>query len=119
MTEDQLEQEAQSWLIEVGYTHLHGPDIATDGTSPERDSYRQVLLPRRLRDVIARLNPHLPPAAQEDAFQQVRDLPVIDFLQARTAVVFPHELRTQHHDAPRSAASSSMLATVQDSSVSG
>ena len=74
MTEDQLEQEALSWLIEVGYTHLHGPDIAPDGTSPERDTYRQVFLPRRLRDAIARLNPHLPPAAQEDAFQQVQDL---------------------------------------------
>lgn len=36
MTEDQLEQEALSWLIEVGYTHMSGYDIALDGPAPER-----------------------------------------------------------------------------------
>ncbi|WP_375575425.1 type I restriction endonuclease subunit R [Paracidovorax oryzae] len=74
MTEDQLEQEALSWLVEVGYTHLSGYDIAPDGAAPERDNFRQVLLPRRLRDAIARLNPHIPLAAREDAFKQVQDL---------------------------------------------
>ncbi|MDE2401904.1 MAG: type I restriction endonuclease subunit R [Burkholderiales bacterium] len=74
MTEDQLEQEALSWLVEVGYTHLSGYDIAPDGPSPERDNFRQVLLPQRLRDAIARLNPHIPLAAREDAFKQVQDL---------------------------------------------
>ena len=74
MTEDQLEQEALSWLVEAGYTHLYGPDIAPDGDAPERDTYRQVLLPQRLRDAIARLNPHIPLAAREDAFKQVQDL---------------------------------------------
>ena len=28
MTEDQFEQEALSWLQDVGYDHLYGPDIA-------------------------------------------------------------------------------------------
>ncbi|AVS65415.1 DEAD/DEAH box helicase [Paracidovorax avenae] len=74
MTEDQLEQDALSWLVEVGYTHLSGYDIAPDGPAPERDSFRQVLLPQRLRDAIARLNPHIPLAAREDAFKQVQDL---------------------------------------------
>ncbi|WP_295522370.1 type I restriction endonuclease subunit R [uncultured Pseudacidovorax sp.] len=74
MTEDQLEQEALSWLVEVGYTHLSGHDIAPDGPAPARDNFRQVLLAQRLRDAIARLNPHLPVAAREDAFRQVQDL---------------------------------------------
>lgn len=74
MTEDQLEQEALSWLIEVGYTHLSGYDIAPDGPAPERDHFRQVLLPQRMRDAIARLNPHIPLAAREDAFKQIQDL---------------------------------------------
>ncbi len=74
MTEDQLEQEALGWLVDVGYTHLSGHDIAPDGPAPERDSFRQVLLPQRLRDAIARLNPHIPQAAREDAFKQVHDL---------------------------------------------
>lgn len=74
MTEVQLEQDALSWLIEVGYTHLSGYDIAPDGPAPARDNFRQVLLPQRLRDAIARLNPHIPLAAREDAFKQVQDL---------------------------------------------
>ena len=40
MTEDQLEQETLGWLQDVGYTHLYGPDIAFDGSSPERANYR-------------------------------------------------------------------------------
>ena len=40
MTEDQLEQEILGWLQDVGYTHLYGPDIAFDGSSPERANYR-------------------------------------------------------------------------------
>ncbi|RYE02415.1 MAG: type I restriction endonuclease subunit R [Sphingobacteriales bacterium] len=74
MTEDQLEQEALSWLVEVGYTHVSGYHMAPDGSAPERDNFRQVLLPQRLRDAIAHLNPHIPLAAREDAFKQVQDL---------------------------------------------
>src|SRR4051812_44433674 len=42
MTEDQLEQEALGWLGEVGYSHLHRPDIGFDGTAPERSDYWEV-----------------------------------------------------------------------------
>jgi type I restriction enzyme, R subunit len=74
MTEDQLEQEALAWLADVGYTHVYGPDIGPDGTAPERDNYRQVLLLQRLRGAIDRLNPAVPQAARDDALAQVIDL---------------------------------------------
>lgn len=74
MTEDQLEQETLSWLAEVGYTAVYGPDIAPDGDAPERGSYTQVVLAERLRRVIQRLNPQVPLAAREDALQQVLNL---------------------------------------------
>lgn len=74
MTEDQLEQEALGWLADVGYGHVYGPDIAPDGGSPERASYRRVLLIDRLRQAVARLNPTIPQAAREDAIKQVIDL---------------------------------------------
>jgi len=76
MTEDQLEQEALDWLKELGYTVLHGVDIAPDSDSPERKDYRQVLLLDRLRSAIARLNPSIPLVAQEDALKQIQDLGV-------------------------------------------
>ena len=58
MTEDKLEQESLGWLVDLGYTHRYGPDIAHDGPNPERSSYREVLLAARLRarvDVGARV----------------------------------------------------------------
>jgi type I restriction enzyme R subunit len=74
MTEDQLEQETLSWLAEVGYTAIYGPDIAPDGDAPERGSYTEVVLAERLRRAIQRLNPQVPSTAREDALQQVLNL---------------------------------------------
>ena len=82
MTEDQLEQETLSWLIDVGYTHVYGPDIAHDGDRPERENYLQVILSIRLREAILRLNPTIPSAAREDALKQVLDLGIPVLLTA-------------------------------------
>jgi len=82
MTEDQLEQEALSWLQEVGYTHLYGPDIAHDGPSPARVNYQQVQLVFRLREAIHKLNPHIPTSVKEDALRQVVDLGIPALLSA-------------------------------------
>lgn len=78
MTEDQLEQETLSWLVETGYQYQSGLDIAPDGPAPERTDYRQVLLLDRLRSAIAKLNPTIPAAAREDAIRQIQhlDIPV-------------------------------------------
>jgi type I restriction enzyme R subunit len=74
MTEDQLEQETLGWLGDVGWQHRFGPELAPDGSTPERASYREVLLTGRLREAIARLNPLVPAAARDDALKQVQDL---------------------------------------------
>jgi type I restriction enzyme R subunit len=74
MTEDQLEQEALTWLADVGYSHVYGPDVAVDGVTPERSNYTQVVLVDRLRNAINRLNPLIPLVAREDALQQVLNL---------------------------------------------
>jgi type I restriction enzyme R subunit len=74
MTEDQLEQETLVWLIEAGYSHVYGPNIALDGDAPERSTYTQVVLVERLRGAISQLNPLLPHDAREDALQQVLNL---------------------------------------------
>jgi type I restriction enzyme R subunit len=74
MTEDQLEQETISWLADVGYTSVYGPDISVDGNTPERSNYVQVVLVERLRDAINRLNTLVPLVAREDALQQVLNL---------------------------------------------
>jgi len=70
-TESVVEDAALAWLRELGYTLRHGPDIAPGELAAERDDYTQVVLPRRLRDALARLNPTLPADALEDAYRQV------------------------------------------------
>ena len=85
MSEDQLEQETLGWLAELGYAVHFGPDIAHDGATPERSSYRQAVLPFRLREAIRRLNPDIPTAARDDALHRVLDLGVPAQLSANRA----------------------------------
>src|SRR5690625_487415 len=74
LSEVHLEQAALDWLRELGWSVAHGPDISPpDGQTPgtERDTYRQVVLKGRLREAIRRLNPDIPPGAQDDALRLV------------------------------------------------
>ena len=82
MTEDQLEQETLGWLADVGYSHLYGPDLAPDGSSPERANYQQVVLVDRLGAAVDRLNPSISAAARADAVKQVLDLGIPALLSA-------------------------------------
>lgn len=74
MTEDQLEQETLGWLADVGYTSVYGPEIAVDGSAPERSNYVEVVLVERLRAAITRLNPAVPLVARDDALRQILSL---------------------------------------------
>jgi len=74
MTEDQLEQEALGWLASVGYTPLNARDLDHLDLRLKRGSTREVLLAVSLRAAIARLNPHMPSSAHEDAYKQVLDM---------------------------------------------
>src|ERR1035438_7908989 len=65
--ENDVEQELLGWFEDLGYEVVFGPDLAPDGTNPERKSYKHVLLEGRLKDALHRLNPGMPPAAIADA----------------------------------------------------
>ena len=71
LTEADVEQAALDWLRAIGWQVAHGPDIAPDARGAERDDYGQVVLERRLRDALARLNPSLPPSALDDAVRKL------------------------------------------------
>ena len=49
----------------------HGPEIAPGEPAAERADFGQVVLERRLRDALARLNPRLPREARDDAFRKL------------------------------------------------
>ncbi|MCE2659708.1 MAG: type I restriction endonuclease subunit R [Rubrivivax sp.] len=72
--EDHVEQACLAWLANLGWEVGHSadvspPDAKTPGT--ERDTYREVVLKHRLSDAIARLNPHIPAGAQDEACRMV------------------------------------------------
>ena len=71
MTEDDLEQMSLEWFQEIGYTFIHGPLLAPDGETPERDDFRQVVLTGRLRSALTKLNPGVPAATIESAVLQL------------------------------------------------
>ena len=69
--ESEIEKTTLDWLSDLGYSVLHGPDIAPETPGAERSRYEDVVLTQRLRDAVARLNPNIPAESQEEAVQRV------------------------------------------------
>ena len=80
ITEDHLENYVINELVEQGYQYVYGPDIAVDGSSPERASYQEVILVERLRNAVKKLNPKVPAEAQEIAVRDIVRLIGTDLL---------------------------------------
>jgi type I restriction enzyme R subunit len=72
-TESVVEEAALDWLEGLGYAVLHGPEIAAGEPAAERNdpNYRDVVLERRLRQALGRLNRDLPVDALEDAYRKL------------------------------------------------
>ncbi|HRB16176.1 MAG TPA: type I restriction endonuclease subunit R [Nitrospira sp.] len=87
-TESVVEDAALGWLEALGYQVLHGPDIATGEPAAERSdlNYRDVVLERRLRQALARLNPDLPFEVIEDAFRKLTRSEAPCFIERNRAV---------------------------------
>ena len=89
INENEVEDAALEWLAELGYAVAHGPDIGPEGLASERGSYGEVLLTRRLREALSRLNPHLPAETLEDVLRKVR--------QAETPSLIEENRRLHHY----------------------
>lgn len=76
-TESVVEEAALEWLEAKDWTILHGPEIAVGMPSAEREDtdFRDVVLERRLRQSLQRLNPALSSDAIEAA---LRKLTIVD-----------------------------------------
>lgn len=71
ITESEVEEVSLDILEELGYSVIHGPDIAPDSNNPERESYQDVVLIDRLQDAIDKLNPSIPKQAKEEAIKKL------------------------------------------------
>ncbi|HQL08146.1 MAG TPA: type I restriction endonuclease subunit R [Lentisphaeria bacterium] len=95
MTEDLLETTALSWFAELGYRTLHGPDLAPDGCSPERDDYRQTILVGRLRQALERINTGVSAEGIDEAMRRILNPPSPDLMTNNRAL---HRLLTDGVD---------------------
>lgn len=68
INEDSYELQFMDWLAANGWQLARGPEIAHDGSMPERSSHKDVILTERLEDALSRINPGLP----KDAVRKVR-----------------------------------------------
>ncbi len=86
--ESVVEDAALAWLEALGYTVLHGPDIAVGEPRAERSdpNYRDILLERRLRQALVRLNPDLPPEAVEDAYRKLTRMDAPSLIERNRAL---------------------------------
>ncbi len=69
--ESTVEDATLAWFSELGYAVMHGPELAPGEPATERNSFSDVILVGRLRAASARLNPHIPEGAREDALRKV------------------------------------------------
>ncbi len=84
--EDTVENAAIDWLQTLGYSYVHGGDIAPGESDAERSSYDEVILSGRLRAALARLNPDLPAEALEDAFRRLTRIDAPSLIERNRAV---------------------------------
>ncbi len=59
ITESKLEEFVITLFERQGYQYLYGPDISPNGNHPERASFTDVILIKRLEKVMTRINPNV------------------------------------------------------------
>ena len=81
LTEEEVERIAMRWFSDIGYEIASGPDISPGGSNPERDDFRDVILERRLKRALERINPHVPEEAIEEAMRKLMHLDAPDLIR--------------------------------------
>ncbi|MBB4302130.1 type I restriction enzyme R subunit [Rhodobium orientis] len=70
-SEDTVEQAGIETLKTLGWLYLHGSVIAPDGASPQRPSYSEAVLLKRLEAWVEQINPDVPDEVRAEAIRRV------------------------------------------------
>lgn len=71
LCESAVEEMVIEELQNLGYIYIAGVDLAPDALNPERKSYGDVLLMRRLQGALSKLNPTIPADAIQGAIRKL------------------------------------------------
>lgn len=86
LDEAAYERQVLEWLTGIGWAHLFGPEIAHDGSMPERNSFKDVLLVGRLEQALSIINPGTPKDVIKRISQQLASPGETDLLKANTQI---------------------------------
>ena len=95
LSEAAVEQALLDQLRALDYSIEREEDIGPDGHRPERESHDEVVLKKRFEDAVARLNPHLPLEAHQDAIRRVMQSELPSLLEENRRL---HKLMTEGVD---------------------
>lgn len=70
-SEDIVEHAGIEILKDLGWTHFHGTSIAPDGPAPQRQSFSESILLKRLETALGTLNPGVPEPARNEAIRRL------------------------------------------------
>jgi len=80
ITENIIEQSAIEILQSQEWEYINGKEISPEGLYCERESFEQIILTKRLREALAKINPSLPADALDAAIQKVLRISLPDLL---------------------------------------
>lgn len=95
LSEAEIETILLNQLHTLGYHIECEENIGPDGHRPERESHDSVILPKRLENAVARLNPSIPIEAQQEAIRKITQFELPSLLEENRRI---HKLITEGID---------------------
>lgn len=94
------EQPVIDWLKELGYDYEFGPDLAPGGSFMERDSFREVILDKRLKRSIRRINPTISDKTINEAVTKIIEIshPSLEIVNKETYKLLTEGIRLKARD---------------------
>ena len=107
LSEAEVEQALLAQFQTLGYCIECEENIGPDGKRPERESHAEVVLQKRFKAAVARLNPALPQEAQAEAVRQVLHSELPSLLEENRRL---HKLLTEGVDVEYDASDGTLTA---------
>ena len=86
--EEDVELESIEYFKRLGFQYKNGYEISPEGTNPERNEFRQVILEERLRSAITRINPDIPSQKVNNSITQILNPNIPDLFNCNREIHF-------------------------------